>query len=433
MAVLIFAQLTKVDVAKREVWGRATQEVLDKAAEIFDYETSVPFFKAWSEGFAKDTDGKSLGNVRSMHSKVAAGKVISIVFNDAEKAIDIGVKVVDDNEWEKVTEGVHTGFSIGGAYVKKWADPEIKGATRFTADPAEISLVDSPCVPTAKFFDVVKADGVVEQVAFKDAPVPFHKAALTMGELRKGLGTVADLAYTLQGLGWMATRTTYEAEQEGDGSPIPERLRGIVAQLAALLQDMTIEETAELLTYIPVPPAATEVQVLEMAAGLGLELAKGGAKFSASTKKDLSEKHQVACDHMENLNKALATLATCWTGPDKEASDQGEMEKLQAEQAEALQKADEAVQKVAILEADLSKATETIADLTAQVALLEDMPEPVKGVLKALISKSEDVTLNSLEAAKAQDAEELAKVEAMPDGPAKALAQIKHIHRTGGR
>ena len=74
----IFAQLTKVDVEKREVWGRATHEVRDRVGEIFDYEESKPFFQAWSADFEKTTEGKSLGNVRAMHGKVAAGKLSAI-------------------------------------------------------------------------------------------------------------------------------------------------------------------------------------------------------------------------------------------------------------------------------------------------------------------------------------------------------------------
>lgn len=159
----IFAQLTKVDLEKREVWGRAVEEVPDKAQEIFDYATSRPLFDAWSADFEKVTDGKSLGNVRAMHGKTAAGKLIAYLPNDAEKAIDIGVKVVDEGEWAKVAEGVYTGFSIGGEYAKKWQDGTL---TRYTAKPSEISLVDNPCVPTARF-QVVKADGSTEERAFQ--------------------------------------------------------------------------------------------------------------------------------------------------------------------------------------------------------------------------------------------------------------------------
>jgi hypothetical protein len=177
----IFFQIRKVDEEKRLVYGEAVSETPDMSGEVFDYESSKPYFEAWSAQVAKDTGGKSFGNIRSMHSKVAAGKVAEpLGFDDARKAINIAAKVVDDNEWEKVLEGVHTGFSIGGAYVKKWEDGDL---TRYTADPGEISLVDRPCVPTAKFFDVVKSDGtVLRKVAFKE-PAAAVPPTVTVDEL----------------------------------------------------------------------------------------------------------------------------------------------------------------------------------------------------------------------------------------------------------
>jgi hypothetical protein len=167
MSMNLFARLTKVDEEKRTVTGRATQEVLDRSGEIFDYASSKPFFEKWSGDISKSTDGKSLGNLRAMHGNVAAGKLTAIDFNDDDKAIDIVTKVVDEAEWQKVLEGVYTGFSIGGSYHKKWMDAE--KATRFTADPCEISLVDLPCVPTASFFDIQKVDGTVMHKVFKAA------------------------------------------------------------------------------------------------------------------------------------------------------------------------------------------------------------------------------------------------------------------------
>ncbi|WP_063777016.1 MULTISPECIES: DUF6582 domain-containing protein [Burkholderia cepacia complex] len=170
MSLSLFARLTKVDEEKRLVYGRATEEVVDRSGEIMDYATSKPYFEKWSGDVAKATDGKSVGNLRAMHNNIAAGKLTAIDFLDEERAIDICAKVVDDAEWEKVLEGVYTGFSIGGDYVKRWADPDLS-ARRFTADPCEISLVDLPCVPTASFFSIEKADGSVMQKAFK-APEP---------------------------------------------------------------------------------------------------------------------------------------------------------------------------------------------------------------------------------------------------------------------
>lgn len=168
----IFARLTKIDVAKRMVYGRAVAEEVDKSNEIFDYSQSKPYFEAWSAGIAKDTDGKSLGNIRAMHGKVAAGKVAEIDFNDTAKAIDIGAKIVDNAEWEKCLEGVYTGFSIGGKYVegsRKTEKVDGKDVTRYAADPIEISLVDRPMIPSCKFFEVQRADGSVAKVDFQDA------------------------------------------------------------------------------------------------------------------------------------------------------------------------------------------------------------------------------------------------------------------------
>src|SRR3954464_11173802 len=164
--IQLFAALTKVHEARREVWGLATAEVVDKDGEIFDYSSSRPYFEAWSQEFVAATSGRSLGNVREMHRSSAVGKVVDLQFDDDHKTIAVGAKIVDDNEWQKCVEGVYTGFSIGGDYVKKWKDSENPQLMRYTAKPAEISLVDNPCVPTAQF-SVVKADGASEEHAFQ--------------------------------------------------------------------------------------------------------------------------------------------------------------------------------------------------------------------------------------------------------------------------
>jgi hypothetical protein len=165
-SVNLFAQIAKIDEAKHEVWGIATAEVVDKEGEIFDYESSKPYFKRWSDEIAKATDGKSLGNVREMHVPSAVGKLVAINFDDELKQVRVGARIVDSTAWQKCTLGVYTGFSIGGAYVKAWKDGEF---VRFTANPVEISVVDNPCVPGAHF-TAVKADGSCEVRKFKADP-----------------------------------------------------------------------------------------------------------------------------------------------------------------------------------------------------------------------------------------------------------------------
>lgn len=160
----MFIPLSKIDEEKRLVIGRAVQEVVDKTGEIIDYATAKPAFEKWSKGFEEMSGGLSKGNVRVMHNpKIVAGKVTDLAYNDAEKAIDVVVKVVDDNEWKKVVEGVYTGFSVGGGYGRKWKDAGT-GATRYTPVVNEISLVDNPCIPTARIAELHKADGSTEEV-----------------------------------------------------------------------------------------------------------------------------------------------------------------------------------------------------------------------------------------------------------------------------
>ena len=163
----LFLPLMKVDLDRRLVTGVVTAETPDRTGEICDYASSKPYFEKWSGEALEASGGKSLGAVRAMHGRVAAGKLTGIEFDDEAKRIVVAAKIVDDDEWRKVTEGVYTGFSQGGRYVKRWPDPD-SSLVRYTAEPHEISLVDLPCLPDATF-EVVK-DGMVEKRAFAPRP-----------------------------------------------------------------------------------------------------------------------------------------------------------------------------------------------------------------------------------------------------------------------
>jgi hypothetical protein len=161
MDLHLFIPITKIDVAKRLVFGTIAEEIPDHADEIMDYESAKPMFEAWSAEIEKASNGRSVGNLRAMHGSVAAGKLDQIHFDDSARRIATVAKVVDDAEWKKVLEGVYTGFSMGGRYVNRWPDPSDPSLTRYTPQPMEVSLVDHPCIPSATF-EVVKADGTVE-------------------------------------------------------------------------------------------------------------------------------------------------------------------------------------------------------------------------------------------------------------------------------
>jgi hypothetical protein len=256
----LFIPITKVDVAKRLVYGIATGETEDRSGEICDYATTKPFYEKWSSDISKSTDGKSLGNVRAMHGNVAAGKVTMIEFNDDAKQIEICAKVVDDAEWNKVVEGVYTGFSQGGAYVKRWLDKDT-GLQRYTADPCEVSLVDLPCLPDATF-SMIKADGVAELRKFhsKEVPMPTsHQVADRAQELAKAAGAK----------GWgdfvEAARDQLMAET-GDGGTVIEKaalvVEGVakVETVAEVVVEDKVEKAAEIEAAVEVVKTATPVE-----------------------------------------------------------------------------------------------------------------------------------------------------------------------------
>src|SRR5574337_608695 len=158
----LFARLTKVDEASRQVTGVIASETPDRSGETMDYATSKPHFVKWSGDMAKASGGKNIGNVRVMHGLTAAGMLKAISFNDDDRNIEATAEIVDDAEWKKVLKGVYTGFSVGGKYAKRWREGELQ---KYTAAPNEVSLVDAPCIPDATF-SLVKADGATENVAF---------------------------------------------------------------------------------------------------------------------------------------------------------------------------------------------------------------------------------------------------------------------------
>ncbi len=164
----LFIPLRKVDEANRLVYGIAAEEIPDRPkGETFDYASSKPNILAWSNEFAKITEGKSFGNLRAMHQNVSAGRLTDIRFDDAAKKIEVVAEVVDDKEWEKVCKGVYTGFSFGGSYGRKWIDDQ--GNKRYTAVPTELSLGDYPAIPTAHF-TMVKIGGEEIEVPFAATP-----------------------------------------------------------------------------------------------------------------------------------------------------------------------------------------------------------------------------------------------------------------------
>jgi hypothetical protein len=395
----MFIPLRKVDAAQRLVYG-FIDETPDRSREVFDYESSKAHFQTWSDGLAKATDGKSLGNVRSMHQAVAAGKLTQLDFDDVNKRVELCAHIVDDAEWEKVEQGVYTGFSPGGKYLKRWKDGE---NTRYTARPSEMSLVDLPCIPSAAF-TLVKADGLTEQRSFQ---------TLKGDDLRKSLYQVSRMADLLDNLTSLGQSAAWEAATEKDGSPVPGQIRDWLTTGVAIFTAMATEESSEAVAALAavvqeIPDAAS---VMALAAKTE-DLAKAGARNSATDKKHLQTIH----DH------AVSMGADCSSNSEKAAGagdDLAKMADSMAKLTNDLGTANDSLVKVTLERDDLVKR---VADLEA---------EPTQGGprLRA-VGKGDDIGDDLAKRQIGDDGEgtfdeRLAKINPMPAGPEKAKALLK--------
>lgn len=229
----MFARLTKVDEAKRQVTGVIASEHPDNANEVFDYETSKPHFEKWSQDMAKASGGKHVGNVRAMHSNIAAGGLSEIIFDDMAKTITVTADIVDDGEWNKVQKGIYTGFSIGGKYLKKWTDALNKALKRYTGVPSEVSLVDAPCNGFCSF-TLVKADGAESEVNFDETE---HGLLSKISDTETSMEDKLEAMHKLNAMMGIQTTAVVGGEEEElvKGAYTIERLASLADSVESLL------------------------------------------------------------------------------------------------------------------------------------------------------------------------------------------------------
>jgi HK97 family phage prohead protease len=131
--IKLYAKITKIDPELRLVEGYASTEAEDSQGEIVSKTAIAQALP----------DYMKFGNIREMHQAKAAGKTKKASVDD--RGLYIQAKIVADDAWNLVREGVYSGFSIGGK-VKTKIKNKITGL-----DLTEISLVDRPANPEAVF------------------------------------------------------------------------------------------------------------------------------------------------------------------------------------------------------------------------------------------------------------------------------------------
>lgn len=121
----------------------------------------------------------------------------------------------------------------------------------------EVSVVPVPALPTA--LAEARAAGIdttpitawakriMETEAMTELPTPSPAALRAPPILKRDLYDVSWLASLLLELAYIQSWAEAEAEQEGDGSPVPAQLLEALKTLGQILIDMTAEEVGELL------------------------------------------------------------------------------------------------------------------------------------------------------------------------------------------
>lgn len=158
----------------RYVFGKATDGTIDSDEQIVD-----PAFakKALAEWF------DSAANVRQMHSTnlPPAGKGVSL--DSRPDGEYVRTKVVEPGAVRLVDEGVYTGYSVGISRPKIERDNKARGGRITGGRIVELSLVDRPANPLAKFEIAKRAKG---------GAVEFVGKSVDLTKARKAEGSVAN-------------------------------------------------------------------------------------------------------------------------------------------------------------------------------------------------------------------------------------------------
>src|SRR3954454_16102989 len=128
--------IAKIDAEQRMVWGYASTEALDEQGEIVKREALEAALGEYMR----------FANIREMHRPSAVGVAKEATIDD--RGLYLAAKIVDDEAWEKVVQGVYKGFSIDGRVMAR--DPADRSIITGLA-LTEISVVDRPANPEAVF------------------------------------------------------------------------------------------------------------------------------------------------------------------------------------------------------------------------------------------------------------------------------------------
>lgn len=277
---------------------------------------------------------RSLSETKEANWKVAASRNIPVGKASGDKADDIAVRILTQAGFdgdEPDSAWARKGFLLYDA-----ANPESKESYlcpfvdvvdgRFVATAeslkAAVSALNKLDIPEdAK----TKALAVITDYEGKMAKTVVTGKTITKEAKPikiKGLYDVAQLAQLLASLGYVEDNAEWEAEYEGDNSPVPAMLYGAMQQLGAALIAMTQEEVSELLAeevdeaavtkgMLPALIFAVKAAKTPFAKMLCIAGTKAGRAFSTANEKAIRthcKSLMDTCDTIKSLNDDMLAM-----------------------------------------------------------------------------------------------------------------------------
>ena len=401
-----YLAITKVDDEERMVYGWASTPDLDSDGEVIKLDALEKALPAYMQ----------FPTLREMHQPKAAGttKSAKIIDKNNERGLYIGAKVVSDEAWKLIKEGVYKGFSIGGNVVK-----QIKNIIT-DLELVEISLVDVPANKAAKI-EVWKAEGMN-----KNADTAMSMANLMMqvkyaceyyeymGKDAKKLNKILEM---LKELVAMEASEPEPQKEKGNLLNSPDALR----KQASLLSEVKITDN-------PAFNAVVKGVMIAMSKKAD-ELEKDATVVDETTKtvETVDEKETTEVTPTKDEGETPEggeTTSTTEGEPntDKEAGTlSGDLEKV-ANATKKIEKLNPVVVKadpekesltkaVSTMAAAFSKMADTLVSFDERLKTVEATPAEVKSKTVAVYKSTEDAPKDDV-AKKATSADEIQKKQA---------------------
>ena len=240
-------------------------------------------------------------------------------------------------------------------------------------------------------------------------------------DVQKGLYECSQFAQLLQSLFWLQQCAEREAATEEDNSGIPARVKEAVANLGAILVDMTKEEVAELVGVegdvsgdtVALAAMGVSLKKIEDATTRDVvtkyiaDLEKKGARHSAADQARINSIHQTCIELGSTYEEDEVTANDA---PDEKAAISN-LTKLAGEMSD-----------------QLKKMADQNSELAKRVKELEAMPTPAKGAT-VIVSKADDAVLQPENEKLVKAAQELAAIK---DPAQRGVFIMKTIHARGG-